>query len=136
VHWGKTPNKNTLSIYFQDQQGVEVTPVSWPYQHQAIEDLLFFNGGVDRDMTREVLRNIEAGLRANTLEVIWHRTTKAAHIVLGLRCKECGFMFGAEWASPTKYTVVQPKVKGVQLALAFWLGLELPSSLTDGPQAQ
>ena len=136
LHWGMTPNNNSLTGYFQDNQGVAVSTVLWTNQHQAIQDLLFFNGGVDRDITRGVMRNIEAGLRTNTLEVIWHRTTKAVHIVLGLRCKQCGFMFGAEWASPTKYPVVQTQVEGVQLALAFWLGLELPSSLTDGPQAQ
>ena len=136
LHWGMIPNNATLSNYFQDHQGVELTPISWTYQLPAVEELLFCNGGVDRAMTREVLRCIEAGLGANTLEVIWHWTKSASHIVLGLRCRECGFMVGAEWASPMKYPIVRPKVDAVQLALAFWLGVDLPTSLNDGPRAQ
>ena len=136
LHWGMIPNNVPLSDYFQDHQGVSLTPISWTYQLPAIEEMLFCNGGVDRAMTREVLRCIEAGLGANTLEVIWHRTKSASHIVLGLRCRECGFMVGAEWSSPLKFPIVRPKVDAVQLALAFWLGVDLPTSLNDGPRAQ
>ena len=74
-------------------------------------------------------------MTANTLEVIWHRTRSSGHIVLGLRCRECGFMVGAEWSSPLKYPIVRQKVDFVQVALANWLGVDLPTSLNDGPRA-
>ena len=74
-------------------------------------------------------------MTANTLEVIWHRTNSASHIVLGLRCRDCGFMVGAEWCSPQKYPIVKQKVDALQVALAYWLGVDLPESLNDGPRA-
>ena len=101
-----------------------------------IEELLFFDGGVDRAMKGDTLRCILDGLTTNTLEVIWHRTRSASHIVFGLRCRGCGFMFGAEFSSPGKYGAeVQQKVGYMQVALAAWLGVDLPTSLSDGPRA-
>jgi hypothetical protein len=136
LHWGMTQNNVSLSDHFQDHQGVSLNPISWMYQLPAIEEMLFFNGGVDRAMKSEMLRCIEVGLGANTLEVIWHRTNSASHIVLGLRCRECGFIVGAEWSSPLKFPIVRPKVDAVQVALACWLGVDLQTSLNDGPRAQ
>jgi hypothetical protein len=130
-----TQNNVSLSDHFQDHQGVSLNPISWTYQLPAIEELLFFDGGVDRAMKTEMLRCIEVGLGANTLEVIWHRSKSSSHILLGLRCRECGFMVGAEWCSPMKYPIVKQNVDSVQVALAYWLGVDLPNSLNDGPRA-
>ena len=130
-----TTNNVPLSSLFEDSQSVSLNPISWTFQLPAIEEMLFFNGGVDRAMKSEMLRCIEVGMTANTLEVIWHRTNSASHIVLGLRCRECGFMVGAEWSCPMKYPFVAKKVDAVQVALACWLGVDLPTSLNDGPRA-
>ena len=133
VHWGMT--KVALSDYFSDSQGVSLTPTSWLTQQSAIEDLLYFDGGADTAMKNETLRCLHEGLSDAKLEIVWHRTKSASHIVLGLRCLCCGFMFGAEWSSPGKYPMVKQKVEGVQLAVALWLGIDLPTSLNDGPRA-
>ena len=130
-----TTNNVPLSSLFEDSQSVSLNPISWTFQLPAIEEMLFFNGGVDRAMKSEMLRCIEVGMGANTLEVIWHRTKSSGHIVLGLRCRDCGFMVGAEWSSPLKYPIVRQKVDAVQVALACWLGVDLPTSLNDGPRA-
>ena len=124
-----------LSDYFADHQGVSLSPTSLPYQLPAIEELFFFEGGVDRAMKSETLRCIEAGLGAGTLEVVWHKTKTSTHIVLGLRCRDCGFMVGAEWCSPQKYPIVKEKVDALQVSLSYWLGVDLPESLNDGPRA-
>ena len=135
LHWGMTNINGSLADHFVDHQGVSLSPISWTYQLPAIQELLYPEGGVDRVLKSETLRCIEVGLGANTLEVIWHRTRSSGHIVLGLRCRECGFMVGAEWSSPLKYPIVRQKVDAVQVALACWLGVDLPTSLNDGPRA-
>ena len=133
LHWGMTNINVVLSDHFSDRQGVSLSPTSWPYQLPAIEELFFFEGGVDRAMKSETLRCIEAGLGAGTLEVVWHKTKTSTHIVLGLRCRDCGFMVGAEWCSPQKYPQVKQQVNSMQAAFAYWLGVALPETLSDGP---
>ena len=135
IHWGQSSLNVPMSHHFADNQGVELSPTSWPYQLSAVEELFFFEGGVDRVMCMEILRCIEAGLGASTLEVVWHKTKSSSHIVLGLRCRECGFMVGAEWCSPQKYPIVKQKVDSPQVALACLLSVDLPESLNDGPRA-
>ena len=124
-----------LSGFFSDSQGVSLTPTSWYTQLSAIEEFLYFEGGADPAMKNETLLCLHEGLATSTMEIIWHRTKSAGHIVLGLRCRCCGFMFGAEWSSPGKYPEARQKVGYVQVAVASWLGIDLQTSLNDGPRA-
>ena len=123
-------------MYFEDNEAVEMSPVSWLNQLPAIEHLFFFEGGVDRFLKTESLRRIEAGLASSKLEVIWHKSKSSSHIVFGLRCRDCGYMVAAEWGSPHKYLQVKQKVNSLQVAFAYWLGIELPETLSDGPRTQ
>ena len=85
-------------------------------------------------MKSETLRCIDAGLGASTLEAVWHKTNKSSHIVFGLRCRDCGYMVGAEWCSPKKHPQVKQKVDSLQVEFAYWLGVDLLETLSDGPK--
>ena len=70
LHWGQSSLNAPMSHHFADNQGVELSPTSWPYQRPAVEELFFFEGGVDRFLKTETLRRMEAGLAVSKLEVV------------------------------------------------------------------
>ena len=86
-------------------------------------------------MKTETLRKIATGLGTGKMEVVWHKTKSSAHIVFGLRCRDCGYKVAAEWCSPQKHPQVKEKVNAFQVAFAYRLGIELPETLSDGPRA-
>ena len=88
---------------------------------------ILFGQCVDSVMACDCMQALEDGLKFGTLEVIWHRIGSGAHVVLGVRCKVCGFVLCLEFCSATKYgEEMMEKVKMCQLALASWLGVTLP----------
>ena len=131
--WGRIVGGHQLKDHFSDWDGgITCDFATWTTNLSYTLETNFFRdkGGHTGRCVNDAISKIGLGLQHNTLEVAWHKTNKAKHCALALRCTNtnCWCVCQIRWC--TKNTP-RDKYRTLHESLFAWLGVELPKDILN-----